>query len=53
MLLGIAEGILIIEFGQQAYKPVKGLAHEVGQDWRDLHIERAEKLIWVCSIAGA
>ena len=53
MLLGIAGGILTFWFGQQAYKPVRGLADETGQDWLDLHMERAEQVVWVFWTAGA
>lgn len=47
VFLGIAGGILTFWFGQQAYKPVRGLADEMGQDWLDLHMERAEQVVWV------
>lgn len=53
VFLGIAGGILTFWFGQQAYKPVRGLADEMGQDWLDLHMERAEQVIWVFWTAGA
>ena len=52
MFLGIAGGILTFWFGQQAYNPVRGLADEIGQDWLDLHMERAEQVIWVFWVAG-
>ncbi len=47
MFIGIAGGILTFWFGQQAYKPVRGLADVIGQDWLDLHMERAEQVVWV------
>lgn len=53
MFLGIAGGILTFWLGQQAYKPVRGLADSVGQDWLDLHMERAEQVIWVFWVAGS
>jgi hypothetical protein len=53
MFLGIAGGILTFWFGQQAYNPVRGLADEIGQDWLDLHMERAEQVVWVFWTAGA
>lgn len=53
MFIGIAGGILTFWLGQQAYKPVRGLADEVGQEWLDLHMERAEEVIWVFWIACA
>lgn len=53
MFLGIAGGILTFWLGQQAYKPVRGLADGVGQDWLDLHMERAEQVIWVFWVAGS
>lgn len=46
LITGTAGGILTYWLGQQAYKPVRGLADEVGQDWLDLHMERAEQVIW-------
>ena len=52
MFLGIAGGILTFWFGQQAYKPIRGLADDVGQDWLDLHMARAEQVIWVFWVAG-
>ena len=53
LFLGIAGGILTFWFGQQAYKPVRGLADESGQGWLDLHMERAEQVIWVFWVTGA
>lgn len=53
MFFGIVGGILTFWLGQQAYKPVRGLADESGQDWLDLHMERAEQVIWVFWIAVA
>ena len=47
ILLGVAGGLLTFWLGQQAYKPVRGLADEIGQDWLDLHMERAERFVWV------
>ncbi len=52
LLAGIAGGLLTYWLGQEAYKPVRGLADEVGQDWLDLHMERAEKVIWFFWLAG-
>ena len=49
---GIAGGLLTYWLGQQSYKPVRGLADEVGQDWLDLHMERAEKVVWFFWMAG-
>lgn len=47
LLVGIAGGLVTYWLGQQAYKPVRGLADEVGQDWLDLHMERAEGVVWL------
>ena len=47
LLAGIVGGIFTYWLGQQAYKPVRGLADETGQDWLDLHMERAERVIWI------
>ena len=47
LFIGIAGGIVTYWLGGQAYKPVRGLADETGQDWLDLHMERAEKVIWL------
>jgi hypothetical protein len=53
VLIGIAGGILTFWFGQQSYKAVRGLSDEIGQDWLDLHMERAEQVIWVFYVACA
>jgi hypothetical protein len=53
MFLGVVGGILTFWFGQQAYKPVRGLADEMGQEWLDLHMERAEQVIWIFWFAAA
>lgn len=47
LLVGIAGGLITYWLGQQAYKPVRGLADEIGQDWLDLHMERAEGVVWL------
>lgn len=52
VLAGIVGGLLTSWFGQQAYKAVRGLADEVGQDWLDLHMERVEKVIWFFWVAA-
>ena len=53
MFFGIVGGILTFWLGQQAYKPVRGLVDSVGQDWLDLHMERAEQVIWVFWVTAA
>jgi membrane protein YqaA with SNARE-associated domain len=52
LLTGTLGGLMTYWLGQQAYKPVRGLADEVGQDWLDLHMERAEQLIWLFWLAA-
>ncbi|MFZ2277063.1 MAG: hypothetical protein WAW39_04650 [Prosthecobacter sp.] len=51
LLVGTVGGLMTYWLGQQAYKPVRGLADEVGQDWLDLHMERAEQMIWLFWLA--
>lgn len=51
LLVGMVGGLMTYWLGQQAYKPVRGLADEVGQDWLDLHMERAEQVIWLFWLA--
>lgn len=53
LLLGTVGGLMTYWLGQQAYKPVRGLADEAGQDWLDLHMDRAEQVIWLFWIAAA
>ncbi|MHB1083111.1 MAG: hypothetical protein ACYC67_27210 [Prosthecobacter sp.] len=52
LLIGTLGGLVTYWLGQQAYKPVRGLADEMGQDWLDLHMERAEQVIWLFWIAA-
>ena len=47
LLMGTVGGMMTYWLGQQAYKPVRGLADEVGQDWLNLHMDRAEQVIWL------
>lgn len=47
LLIGTIGGLVTYWFGQQAYKPMRGMADEAGQDWLDLHMERAEKIVWL------
>ncbi len=53
LLLGMLGGLVTYWLGGQAYKPVRGLADETGQDWLDTHLERAEKTVWIYWVAGA
>lgn len=52
LLIGTVGGLMTYWLGQQAYKPVRGLADEVGQDWLDLHMARAEQVIWLFWLAA-
>jgi hypothetical protein len=52
LIIGTVGGIATYWLGQQAYKPVRGLADETGQDWLDLHMERAEQVIWLFWMAA-
>lgn len=52
LIIGTLGGLMTYWLGQQAYKPVRGLADEIGQDWLDLHMERAEKVIWLFWLAA-
>ncbi len=49
--LGSGGALLTYWLGQQSYKAVRGLADEAGQGWLDLHMERAEQVVWVFWIA--
>lgn len=40
------------KFGQYAYKDVRGIADDAGQDWLDTHMERAESGIYAFYIAA-
>lgn len=51
LLIGTTGGLVTYWLGQHAYKPVRGLVDETGQDWLDLHMERAEQMIWFLWIA--
>lgn len=53
LLVGIVGGIVTYWLGQAAYKPVRGMADEVGQKFLDLHMERAENVIWVFWLGAA
>lgn len=52
ILLGTTGGIATYWLGEQAYKHVRGLADEIGQDWLDLHLERADNIIWLFWLAA-
>lgn len=47
LLLGIGGGLLTYWLGEQSYRPVRPIADEIGQEWLDLHMDRAEQLIWI------
>lgn len=49
--IGNAGAVLTYWLGQQSYKAVRGLADESGQGWLDLHMERAEQVIWIYWLA--
>lgn len=53
LFMGTAGGLLTYWLGEHAYKPVRGLADEMGQDWLDVHMERAEQVIWLFWLAAA
>lgn len=40
------------KFGQAAYEQVRGIADDIGQDWLDTHMERAESLIYLFYFAA-
>ena len=52
LIFGTVGGLVTYWLGQQSYKPVRGLADESGQDWLDLHMERAEQVIWLFWLAS-
>ncbi len=52
LIMGTVGGLVTYWLGQQSYKPVRGLADETGQDWLDLHMERAEQVIWLFWLAA-
>lgn len=47
LLLGIGGGLLTYWLGEKSYRPVRPIADEIGQDWLDLHMDRAEQVIWI------
>ena len=47
VILASASAWPVAHFGQSAYEAVRGKADEPGQQWLDVHMERAEKLIYV------
>jgi hypothetical protein len=47
LLLGALGGMITYWLGEQAYRPIRSLADEVGQDWLDVHMERADQIIWI------
>lgn len=53
--LGVLGGVITYWLGEQAYRPIRRLADEVGQDWLDVHMERADQIIWIfwLSLASA
>lgn len=51
LLVGNAGAYITFKFGQYAYRPVHRIADEVGQDWLDTHLERAEFGIYVFYLA--
>lgn len=53
LFLGSGGAILTYWLGQQSYKAVRSLADEAGQGWLDLHMERAEQVVWVFWLAFA
>jgi len=52
LFLGNGGALITYWLGQQSYKAVRGLADEAGQGWLDLHMERAEQIVWVFWIAA-
>jgi hypothetical protein len=54
VLVSSAAAYPVLFLGQQAYKSVRGIADEPGQDWLDVHMERAESTIYILMlVAGA
>jgi hypothetical protein len=53
LFVGTVGGLGTFWLGQESYKPVRGLADETGQDWLDLHMERAEQVVWIFWLAAA
>lgn len=49
--VGNAGALFTYWLGQQSYKAVRGLADESGQGWLDLHMERAEQVVWLYWLA--
>lgn len=47
VLVSSAAAYPVLFLGQQAYKSVRGIADEPGQDWLDVHMERAESTIYI------
>ncbi|MDI1310534.1 hypothetical protein [Prosthecobacter sp.] len=47
MLVSSAAAYPVLFLGQQAYKTVRGIADEPGQQWLDTHMERAESTIYI------
>lgn len=47
ILLSASAAYPVLFLGQQAYKSVRGIADEPGQDWLDNHMERAESAIYI------
>lgn len=47
VILAAASAWPVVHYGQNAYKQIRGLADEPGQDALDKHMERADKLILV------
>jgi membrane protein YqaA with SNARE-associated domain len=52
LIIGTVGGLFTYWLGQHAYKPVRGLADETGQDRLDVHMERAEQVIWLFWLAA-
>jgi hypothetical protein len=52
LLIGAAGGLVTYWFGHEAYMVVRGLADDRGAVWLDLHMERAEKFIWILWLAA-
>ncbi len=47
VLVSSAAAYPVLFLGQQAYKSVRGIADEPGQEWLDVHMERAENTIYI------
>src|SRR6267378_3293858 len=47
VIIAAASAWPVAHFGQNAYKHVRGMADDAGQDALDEHLERAEKLVWI------